>query len=557
MTLRDYQSESIKNIVKAFHEHKRVMYQLSTGGGKTFIFSYLTKILEERGKRVLILVDRKELIEQTLTSLLKLGVNAESLTANKRKLKHFSNVYVGMVETAYNRLKKDNKFFRKIDLLIIDEAHMMSYNKVFPYFENSKILGVTATPVVLKRETFYKCGVCRSEYKELTECCGDEVMEWTRPFSLSNIYDTIVCGPGIHELIEREKLVKEISIVKKSVDTSKLKTDKTGEFTEQSMTHAFNAPDSLQALLKDYESTCKGKKTMIFTGSTKVNAELEKLFSGYNAKIFDTKNSKENRKDVVNWYKNSTDGILISTGIFTKGFDCTDVEVIIMYRATKSLALFIQIVGRGARIHPGKFNFVLIDYGDNINTHNEFSDSTRDWERIFYSGVGKPKPKIERMEDVAQCEECGALYPKSEDVCLHCGAEPKPKKKKEQRGKEYVLKPITPMPPPSGKKIIAYTKMRGEGVSFAFKVLTNQIIDLFRFYSVTEEQYYKAKKSGELDRKIDNIIRKAYFEIIKSDLNGANRRLSTIIEKIKSKIEKKLCSPFTKIKSQRPRKQFQ
>lgn len=539
MPLRDYQQSAVTNILEAFEQYRRVLFQLSTGGGKTFIFSYLTKLLEEKGKRILILVDREELIEQTVRSLIKIGVPSEGLTSKKRKLQHFSNVYVGMVETAYNRLSKNKHFFRNIDLLIIDEAHMMSFNKIFPFFSDSKILGCTATPVVLKRETFYKCEVCRSEYAENTTCCNTETMEWTRPFSMNSIYDTIVCGPGISELIERGNLVKEISIVKKSVDTSLLKTDKTGEITEKSQNHAFGAKESIKALVRDYEQLCKGKKTLIFTGSTKVNKLLEEAFRDYNARIFDTVNSEDNRKEVVNWFKKERDATLISTGVFTKGFDVQDVEVIIMYRKTKSLSLFIQIVGRGARTTDAIFkdNFLLIDYGENIDEHGEFSDPTRDWEKIFYNGIGKPRPKIEKIEFVGTCENCGALFPSTFEACPHCGSVPEPKKEKVQQGKEYVLKPIKPMPPPSGNRIVEYAKYQGQGAAFAYKVLTSQIIDLFRFYSVTEEQYTSAKNSGELDRKLDNIIRKAYFVIIRSGLEGANRRLTTITDKIKEKLE--------------------
>lgn len=514
------------------------MFQLSTGGGKTFIFSHIAKMAADKGKRVLILVDREELIQQTTASLIKMETPSEGVTAKKRKLQHFANVYVGMVETAYNRLTKNPDFFRNIDLLIIDEAHMMSYNKIFPFFQNSKILGVTATPVILKRQTFYKCDICKTEYLENTMCCNTETMEWSKPFSLNSIYDTIVCGPNISELIEDEKLVKEISMVRKSVDTSKLKTDKTGDYTEKSQNHAFGASESIKALVSDYEKYCKGKKTMIFTGSTKVNALLQNAFEKYNAKIFDTVNSDDDRKAVVNWFRKEKDAILISTGIFTKGFDVKDVDVIILYRATKSLALYVQIVGRGARTFPGKFNFYLLDYGGNIYEHGEFSDPNRDWSQIFYNGIGEARPKSQKLESVNQCDGCGALYLSALAVCPNCGEKPKPKKEKIQRGENYELVPIAPMPPPSGKKIVEYAKLNNEGTSFAFKILTNQVIDLFKFYDVKPEAYARSKLTGEFDKKVGNLIRRAYFTIIRSDLQGANRKLNRVMKDIKSNLDK-------------------
>lgn len=536
--LYDYQQHFVNDIFTALKTNKKVLAQLPTGAGKTFCFCHITKVASEANKRVLILVHRDELVEQTVKSLIKLGVPSESITSKKRKLLNHSNCFVAMEKTIFNRLQKNKNFLTDIDLIIADEVHIQVFNKVIDLFSYAKVIGFTATPTVLKRDTFFRCEICQTEYKEVQNCCGGEVLEWSRPYSLSNIYDTIVCGIGIDELIKRDKLVQEISLVKKTVDTSDLKVDKKGEFTEKSQTKVFTDEKSIKSLVDDYKEFCLGKKVMIFTGSTKVNKTLEQAFSNYNAKIFDTINSDENRKEVVNWFKEEKDAILISTGIFTAGFDVKDVEVIMMYRSTKSLALYIQIVGRGARTYPGKFNFLFIDYGYNIQEHGEFSDPTRNWEQIFYKGIGKERPKREALEAVTQCDGCGILYPSSMSACPSCGETPKPKKKKVQKGEEYVLEPLRPMPSPSGSKIIEYAKYMGKDVNFAFKVLSRQVVDLFRFYQIDQELYNTAKNSGELDTKIDRMIQKAYFVIIRSGLTGKNRRLKTVIEAIKLKIEK-------------------
>ena len=538
--LYPYQQTFVDNILIKLKNNQRVLAQLPTGAGKTHSFCHIINKADQAGKRVLVLVHRDELVGQTIRSLNKHGVISESLTSKKRKLKHHTNCIVAMVETAYNRLSKDSLFLRNIDVVIADEVHIQVFEKVYNLLPNSKVIGFTATPVILKRSTFYKCDICNTRYEELMSCCGSEVMEWTEPGTLKNQYDDIVVGIGIDELIEKNKLVREISLIRKGVDTSKLKTDKSGDYTEKSQNHAFGASESIQALVSDYEKICKGKKVMIFTGSTKVNALLEDAFNNYNARIFDTVNSSEKRTEVVDWFKSERDAILISTGIFTAGFDCTDVEVIIMYRATKSLALYIQIVGRGARVTDKIFkdSFLFLDYGDNIATHGEFSDPTRDWEQIFYKGIGKPKPKREALERVEQCENCGILYPASLSKCSNCGEMPKPKKKRVQKGKEYILEPLRPMPPPSGKLIVEYCKSQGMGVNFAFKVLSQRILDLFKYYSVTLKAYNSAKESGELDQKIDRIIQKSYFTIIRSDLEGKNRKLKSIIKLIKEKLDR-------------------
>lgn len=540
--LRPYQKTFVNQILEKSSHNNRVMAQLATGGGKTYCFSYIVNELLASGKRILILVHKEELVTQTVKSLNKFGVISEAITSRVRKPKHFSNAYVGMVQTVNNRLKKDSKFFRDIDYLIIDEAHILVFEKVFSQFPQSKVIGFTGTPVHQKRETFYKCDYCQNEYDTLSECCGTETMEWSKPFAFSQIYDDIVVGVGVDELIEMGNLVKEIPIVKRSVALDELKTDKKGEFTEKSQTNTFTHPESIDSLISDYLNLCKGKKTLIFTPSTKVNPIiLEKLLShDVNAKMYDSVNSEEDRKDLVRWFDNNRDAVLCNTNIFTTGFDVTDVEVIMLYRATTSLSLFIQIVGRGARPTDKIFkdSFTLIDYGANIDRFNLWSDPTRDWEAIFFKGLGKPKPKKEDVELVDFCDNCGALVSKSENPCPECGFEKKPKKKKEETPDGYKLVPVIDLPPPNGKKIVEYTKKNDKGAAFAFRIMMNQICDLFRFYDVDKSTYFRSLETGELDKKIDKMIRACYFVIIGSGLNGGRRTLKAITEKTKEKISK-------------------
>ena len=543
--LRPYQEEFVNDILYKINKVNKVMCALSTGGGKTYCFSFIVDYLIKRNKRILILVHKEELVTQTVKSLAKFSVISESITSRVKKPKHFANAYVAMERTAFNRLNKNPDFFRDVDYVIADEAHILSFGKVFDKFDKAKILGFTGTPVHQKRVTFFKCETCRNEYQENTECCGSETMEWSRPFAFSQIYDNIVVGSDVNELIELGNLVKEIPIVKKSVNLDKLKTDASGEFTEKSQAATFEHPQSIDALVDDYMKLCKGKKTMIFTPSTKINPLInDKLIAlGISSKMYDSVNNEENRKELVKWFEDEKEGVLINSNVFTTGFDVTDVECIIMYRATTSLSLFIQIVGRGARSTKKiyKDSFLLIDYGENIDRHGLWSDPTRDWEHIFKNGIGETKPKKETIEAVDYCENCGALIPKSVPICPECSAKIVAKKKKEVTPDGYKLVPVIDLPPPNGDKIVAYAKKNNEGTAFAFRIMMNQICDLFRFYGVEKELYEATLANGKLDLRINEMVRKCYFVIIRSGLKGANRTLNAITEKTKEKISKLYC----------------
>src|SRR6478736_5336046 len=108
-----YQKKDIDEIFLAFETEKRVLYQLATGGGKTAMFSFISKkFIKDTGKRVLVLAHRDKLIKQTLKTMRTIGVTSESVIASKKSLQHTSNAYVAMIQTIKNRLA-DNPLFVK------------------------------------------------------------------------------------------------------------------------------------------------------------------------------------------------------------------------------------------------------------------------------------------------------------------------------------------------------------------------------------------------------------------------------------------------------------
>ena len=541
-----YQEDGINQIIDKFQTKQRVLYQLSTGGGKTFIFCFLTKkFIEQTNKRVLILCNRQELVDQTIKSLTRIGLTCESVTSKTKVLNHLSNCYVAMNETAHNRLKKNEYFFKDVGLLIADECHNLIFDKVFNYFPFSKILGCTATPVVLKRTTFFSCKFCKTIYDEVANCCNSETYEYTKPYPLSNIYEDIVLGPKINELIEMNRLVKEISFVKKYANLDSLKTDSSGEFTNESLDKAYSTDESLFNVVKNYEEICLGKKTIIFNNSTITNKLVYEKFleKGYNVRLYDSKNTTDLcRLELVKWFENETDAILCNVSIFTTGFDVTDIEAVILNRATTSLSLFLQMVGRGVRTTNKiyKDNCILIDGGENIDRFQEFSDPTRDWNKIFWDGIGKIKSKKDDSTDVKTCNSCGALIKKSLFECPECGYSEEIKIKTKIVSDD-VLTPIIKIPLPNGEKIYNYTKSQNEDVNFAFKILINQILDLFQFYAVSKDKYIASKESGKLEKRIKQLVQNCYFTLIsKYDIKASNNRtMNYIISKILTKLENK------------------
>lgn len=102
MKLRDYQQSAIDEIRAALKKYRWVLFQLNTGGGKSLIFSTITKLSQEKGTRVLILSNRTEILKQNGGTLERVGLDVDFITPKSKRIptKH---VVVGMAQTLRRR----------------------------------------------------------------------------------------------------------------------------------------------------------------------------------------------------------------------------------------------------------------------------------------------------------------------------------------------------------------------------------------------------------------------------------------------------------------------
>ncbi|MCY1234941.1 hypothetical protein D9M72_475400 [compost metagenome] len=156
-----------------------------------------------------------------------------------------------------------------------------------------------------------------------------------------------------------------------------------------------------EKLLHAYTEKSLGKKTLIFNNGINTSLYVFETFkeAGYPIKHLDNTTSNEERKDILTWFKHTPDAILTSVGILTTGFDEPTVESIILNRATKSLTLYFQMIGRGSRKLPHKDNFTVIDLGNNAARFGLWSEPI-DWQHIFKS----PEFYLENLRNDAEIE---------------------------------------------------------------------------------------------------------------------------------------------------------
>ena len=351
-TLYPFQKDTVEQITEELKEQGQdfnLLFQLPTGGGKTVIFSEITKkYIEDWDKKVLILTHRIELSVQTSKQLSAVGVSNKIINSEVKTLddQNEYNCFIAMVETLNNRLQDDENFIKDVGLVIVDEAHYNSFRKIFQYYESANILGVTATPL--------------SSNKALP---------------LNDNYDKLLVGESIASLIEKGYLA-DAETYTYDVNLHGLKIGSNGDFTVSSSEVVYGNHFMQEKLLFAYEEVAVGKKTLIFNSGIETSVRVYETFNkrGYKIRHLDSTFSDKDRKEILRWFKETPDAILTSVGILTTGFDEPTVETIILNRATRSLTLYHQMIGRGSRKLPNKDNFILLDLGNNVRRFGLWQD---------------------------------------------------------------------------------------------------------------------------------------------------------------------------------------
>lgn len=359
--LYNYQRGAIEQIFEKFEtapDDHHLLYQLPTGGGKTVIFSEIVRqYLKTHKKKVVVMTHRIELCKQTASMLTSFGVvnKVVNSTANLDDQDEYS-CFVAMVETLNNRLNEDKLDISDVGLVIIDEAHYNSFTKLFKFFEKSFILGVTATPLSSNRN-----------------------------LPMNDNYDELIVGESIQSLIDHEFLA-EVDVYQYNMGLTSLEIGANGDYTVKSSDDLYSSSNMLDKLLEAYNNHAQGKKTLIFNNG--INTSIEVYYhlraQGLPIMHLDNTATKKQRKEILNWFRKTPDAILTSVSILTTGFDEPTIEAIILNRATRSLTLYFQMIGRGSRILNNKSRFAVIDLGNNYQRFGPW-EAPLDWQAIFKS----------------------------------------------------------------------------------------------------------------------------------------------------------------------------
>lgn len=417
--LRPKQTELADAIRQAFGPggHRAVLGVAHTAFGKTVLFSYIVASAAAKGRRVLIMAHRQELIDQISKSLRNFDV-AHGIISPQYTPNYTHRVQVASIATMNARFEKIPERFRNFDLVILDEAHHLlatnTFGKVYEKLGRPRILGVTATPE-------------RGDGKGLDVEAG-------------GIFQTMVEVTTVRESIEEGYLSDFVVYAPVSpIDLSDIKT-KMGDFDKQALAERVDRPTVTGDAVKEYARRCPTYPAVVFCVSIEhckhVAAEFQA--AGFDFRVIDGTMEDGERKRLINGLGKTHLG-LVSCDIISEGTDVPSIACAIFLRPTKSLGLFIQQAGRAIRpvyaegydlstregrlealANGPKPRAVLLDHAGLTHIHG-FIDEEREWSLEGRKKASKRKKKDEEPTiPVTQCTKCYACF-KPAPACPHCG----------------------------------------------------------------------------------------------------------------------------------------
>lgn len=335
MELRPYQQEARVAIQDEWKSGvKNTLLVLPTGTGKTIVFS---KVIEDRvrlGERVLVLAHRSELLEQASDKLQKsTGLKTALEKAEHTSIGSWYRVVVGSVQTLM-REKRLSQFDRDFfDVIIIDEAHHTladSYLRIIDYFENAKLLGVTATPD-------------RGDMQNLGSVYESLAYEYTLPQAIKEGYLSPIKALTI-------PLELDLTSVKQQA----------GDFSARDLGTALDP--YLEAIADEMWKVAKDRKIVVFLPLVKTSQKFVEILNRKGFKAAEVNGESKDREQILEDFENDKYNVLCNSMLLTEGWDCPSVDCVVVLRPTRVRALYSQMVGRGTRLHPRKSELLLLDF---------------------------------------------------------------------------------------------------------------------------------------------------------------------------------------------------
>ena len=405
MQLRYYQRDAINSLhhwfeTKPANEH--ALISLPTAAGKTIIFSHFIKevLAKNSGARFVVLAHRKELVDQAEKKLKSVWPDAPVgvLAAGMKRFEHDAQILIASRDTLASpkRLAKVGKF----DYMIIDEAHNVPptshtrYQKIIAELSDRgdmKVMGCTATPYRMGQGYIY----------------GKRKDHFFRGLAYS---------VSIPELIREGYLCRLSAYAvndKAIIDAGSVSLKfKNGDFREKELEEVAMVDETIIEVVSDWidNAYTKGRTATVFFCVSVLHAEKMTQYLkqyGISSAVITGETPNKERSQTLADFESGKIHALCNVGVLTEGWDAPRTDCIALLRPTQSVGLYVQMCGRGMRIHEDKTNCLLLDYGENVARHGCLDEVSPSESENRY------RPKI--------CASCNTINSPSAKACAECG----------------------------------------------------------------------------------------------------------------------------------------
>ena len=389
MKLRPYQEKAVNDVWSWVRKSSEpCLVEAATGAGKSFIIAALAHMVQTKWKRkVLCVVPSAELVQQNYEKYLLTGMPASIYSASIRKCLRHNVVFATPMS-----IKK--VVLKNIGMVILDEAHnttptiksiVSAHKEVEP---RVRVVGLTATP--------YRLGTGYIYAEDMVKRC---VVEKTiKPY-----YKALVSVIPAYKLLTDGYLTPPVvgQINSGSYDVSGLQLNSMGKYTADSVDRAFVGHGrKTSGIIEDVVAQSRDRRgVMIFASTVKHAEECMASLPPELSVLITGSTPKGERKRIIAAIKAQQIKYIVNVAVLTTGFDAPHIDVIALLRATESVGLLQQIIGRGLRVYEGKNDVLILDYAGNIDKHCPDGD-------VFDPEITVRKQGISEPVDV-MCPDCG------------------------------------------------------------------------------------------------------------------------------------------------------
>jgi superfamily II DNA or RNA helicase len=403
-TLRADQQELVDKVLRAMRlGHRRILVRAPTGFGKSTVMAHLAERADRHGARTWICVHRDQLAKQACERVQGQGVACGIVMAGPStcpgacvQVVSIPTINARLTRLALGEEMSEMELPPAPALLFLDEAHHSdceSWARVRAYAADGHVVGLTATP-------------------------------WNPDGSALSGFDIFIDGPSPRDLVgEGLPLVPPVifSAPAPRLDDVRVMA---GEFALRELAKRY--VELTGDVIKTWRRLADGLRTLVFAVSKQHSNDLVRSFveAGVPAEHVDDQTSPEERNEIFGRLRRGETLIVSNVGIVTEGFDAPSVECVVLARATRSEALYLQMVGRGVRAADGKTRCVILDHGRNAQRHGHpFADRPMD----LATGRRKHVKRLKEEEVAGDeehfrvCPECLCCCPPTATDCVWCG----------------------------------------------------------------------------------------------------------------------------------------